>query len=396
LKLQIVLTDDWELRGNGSGNMRAIQFDTLRRLTAIYEAHGLRGSFNAEVLQQLSHLRLADRHPELGNLAREWETTLTAAFRRGHDVQLHLHPQWTRAEYVDGQWRLGGAWSLLEYPKEQIRELVRECKTYLEELLRPIDPNYRCISFRSGSWCIAPSDTVLDALAEEGLVLDMSIVDGAYYDTKNVHVDYRDIDEPFLPYHPDMRDARRVSEHPQSIVCVPTHSFMDDGLRQFGRPTDPIRPGASLRHRLGIQVARVLLRLGAGRVRAELLAAPNSLPIPDAGYSHDYASQEWSSHAAEDEPKGAPTPFIWTSDLSKLHFLQMLEMMRNAKRRAATSGWPVVPVILENHTKDIGNWRPIERFAAHLAGDDDVDVITLRELAQNLIAGAYPVRPIGG
>lgn len=50
-RVQLVLTDDWELRGNGSGNMRRIQFDSMRALLDIYERHGLKASFNAEVMQ---------------------------------------------------------------------------------------------------------------------------------------------------------------------------------------------------------------------------------------------------------------------------------------------------------------------------------------------------------
>ena len=71
--VKLVLSDDWELRGDGSGDMRAIQFATIRRLCDVYEAHGLRGSFNVEVFQQLVHLRLRDSHPELGALSEEWE-----------------------------------------------------------------------------------------------------------------------------------------------------------------------------------------------------------------------------------------------------------------------------------------------------------------------------------
>ena len=50
--IYLVFTDDWELRGNGAGDMRVMQFDTLRGLLAIYEKNGLKASINAEVMQQ--------------------------------------------------------------------------------------------------------------------------------------------------------------------------------------------------------------------------------------------------------------------------------------------------------------------------------------------------------
>jgi hypothetical protein len=101
--VKLVLSDDWELRGDGSGNMRAIQFSTIRRLCDIYEAHGLRGSFNVEVFQQLVHLGLRDSNPELAALSQEWEEVVRETYQRGHDVQLHLHPQWSAATYSGGR-----------------------------------------------------------------------------------------------------------------------------------------------------------------------------------------------------------------------------------------------------------------------------------------------------
>ena len=68
MKIQLVLTDDWELRGDGSGDMHAIQFDTIRRLTGIYEQFGLKGSFYVETMQQLCHLRLGRSNPVLLDL----------------------------------------------------------------------------------------------------------------------------------------------------------------------------------------------------------------------------------------------------------------------------------------------------------------------------------------
>ena len=89
--LHIVLTDDWELRGNGSGNPRALQFQTARALMDLYERFGLRCSFNVDVLQQLAFRQAAAKHPELGAIADEWDACVREMLRRGHDVEL-AHP----------------------------------------------------------------------------------------------------------------------------------------------------------------------------------------------------------------------------------------------------------------------------------------------------------------
>jgi hypothetical protein len=370
-RIQLVLSDDWELRGDGSGNMRAIQFETLRRVCEIYERHGLRGSFNVEVFQQIVHRRLQARHPELGRLADEWEEAVRDAYRRGHDVQLHLHPQWSRAEYADGRWRLAAPWSLAAYGRAAMEEMLGAARATLEEVLRPVDPAFRAVAFRAGSWCIAPSPDALGVLASLGIVFDMSIVAGLYYDSDELKLDYRSVDESFLPYYPVMEDARRVAESPTAIVCVPTHSFA------------PAKAN---------QAVRALVRRVAGRgvpvparARARYLA-PSDVRVEEAGYTPDYSEQS-------PRTTGAPTRQV--SDLAGIGFAQMGEMLSDVRRRAAASGRASVPVILENHTKDLGYLAPLERFAAEVAAADDLEVITSRELATALAAGEIQPRTAG-
>ena len=83
MRIQLVLADDWELRGDGSGDMRVIQFATIRSLCEVYEACGLPASFNMEVLHQLVHRRLGNENRELGRLAasgkRSFPTSTSAA-----------------------------------------------------------------------------------------------------------------------------------------------------------------------------------------------------------------------------------------------------------------------------------------------------------------------------
>ena len=158
--IYLAFVDDWEVRGNGTGHPRILQFEPMRRLAKIFNDHGIRGSFNAEVMQQLVYRDRQARFPELKAIADEWEEVVTESFRQGHDIQLHLHPQWSAAQYEgNGNWKISGDWSILNYPSSQIKAMLTVGKQYLETLLRKIDPAYSCVSFRSGSWCVTSSRT---------------------------------------------------------------------------------------------------------------------------------------------------------------------------------------------------------------------------------------------
>src|SRR5262245_46931511 len=193
--IHLVFVDDWELSGDGSGDPRALQFQPMRDLVSIYHQHGIRGSFNAEIMQQLAFRAWQHDHPQLKTWADEWDITVRETFKQGHDVQLHIHPQWSDAQYQNGQWQLAGDWSILKYPVDEARRMIAAGKEYLVNLLRPINQDYRCVSFRSGSWCIAPSPHILTLLADAGIVFDMSIVGGVRYHTRRIDLDYRDCEE---------------------------------------------------------------------------------------------------------------------------------------------------------------------------------------------------------
>jgi len=369
--IHLAFVDDWEVRGNGTGDPRVLQFEPMRELVKIFNNHGIRGSFNAEVMQQLAYRNRQERFPELKVIAGEWEQVVMESFRQGHDIQLHLHPQWLDSSYQGhGNWTLGGDWSILNYPGQQIRAMLVSGKQYLETLLRQIDPAYACVSFRAGSWCAAPSDSLLPILSELGFVFDMSIVAGVRYDTPQVKLDYAPCQEPFLPYYPDMRDARRVSRSAEPIVCIPTNTF----------------PGP-----------RVALARAALRKIIRKVGKRNTVTIPAA--SRGRSGNEWTNKS-ESGAVGAARKLLKRyivgqteiADLAQMNYAMMRQMMSHIRRQAARSGLARVPVILENHTKDIYDFSDIERFVADVARSRDVKTVTLTEIANGLRNGTFKAR----
>src|SRR4051794_9218662 len=91
-----MLHDDWELHGDGSGDMNELMFEPARKILGVCERYGAKYTFFAEVGQQFAMLSSPlEKHRRA---AAQWEEVLRDAVRRGHDVQLHLHPQWIGAK----------------------------------------------------------------------------------------------------------------------------------------------------------------------------------------------------------------------------------------------------------------------------------------------------------
>jgi hypothetical protein len=220
----IVLTDDWELRGNGTGRVEDLQQRSAIRLMDLYEGFGIRSSFNVEVLQQLAFERHADRSEAIRRGRDAWIASLQSMLQRGFDVQLHVHPQWLDAEPVDGWWRLGRRWHIADYGGDEISRMLDDALAYLRPLVAPRE----IVSFRGGSWGLGPpSRATLAALAERGIKIDISIVNGTFYDGEAIKLDYRRLEQPFFPYYPDIDDVRRVAASPArraSVIEIPTQT----------------------------------------------------------------------------------------------------------------------------------------------------------------------------
>lgn len=373
-KIYLALTDDWELRGNGAGDIERLQFLPMRELVKLYRAHDVRASFNAELMQQLTFRKEQARHPELKKLADDWDENVRQTFRQGFDIQLHIHPQWHQAKYENGKWQLTADWSLLNHDADVVYEMLATGKEYLEKLLQPVDAAYRCVSFRAGAWCIAPSTHLLSSLVKLSIVFDMSIVGGLFFDTRNIKLDYTKSEEDFLPFYPQMDDARKVSQRTEKIICVPTHHFYGSRRQVF-------------KHHLSVALRKARQKIAPATAQAGSLNAAN--------YYQEWGQTNHASTLNRLYDKGV-VPYLkgkhLISDLAQLDAALLREMLQAIRRRARASGLAQVPVILTNHSKDIQDFAPIASFIAGAAKADDVEFLTLTQLARKLLDGAFPIR----
>jgi hypothetical protein len=311
--------------------------------------------------------REQERHPELATPADRWEAHVLDAYRRGHDVQLHLHSQWSEAKFDDGRWTLNGSWSLLRCNAETVRSMISEGKAYLEGLIGGVDPAYSCVAFRGSYLAVAPSPFLLDVLAELGIEVDLSIVGGLRVNTRHVDIDYTKCEEDFLPFYPEMNDARRVSAGAEPIVCVPIFHFTGSRLN------------------VAAQIASKVTRRLA--VKADATTG--------TGADDPSAETGRSSMAARVADK-VMRPILFgkhlTADVGQLGLPLLREMMAELRKKAARSGLTELPVVLTNHTKNMRDFEGFDRFLGELSTSDDIRFITARELAAKIRSGEFAVR----
>lgn len=222
--LNIMLHDDWELYGDGSGDIKKLMFDKAYRLMEICDKYEAKYTFFAEFGQQLA---MRDSNiKEFIDYAKQWDEILIYAIKNGHDVQLHFHPQWINAKCLNGEWKLNyDKWSLSLMEKDDIVFHLKRGIEYLERTLKPHKDNYKIVAFRTGSWMIQPSYNIIRALNELNILADVTVVKGMKLSGKLGNIDFSYAPSPLLPWHPDIHDvAKSGKNNGCNLICFPTYS----------------------------------------------------------------------------------------------------------------------------------------------------------------------------
>ncbi|HEU5179330.1 MAG TPA: methyltransferase domain-containing protein [Candidatus Polarisedimenticolia bacterium] len=163
------------------------------------ERCGARLTFFVEMGEVLT-LRRHD--PEV---SAEVESQLRSIRRRGHDLQLHLHPEWLpesspRHDPESGSWAWDPDRSRIQALEENPESLARRLKETLEAIVRPEDPTYRVRAFRAGKYRIQPHAEIFRAFLRAGIVADSSVWQGGW--SFEHRFDFRRAGSRAVPYFP--------------------------------------------------------------------------------------------------------------------------------------------------------------------------------------------------
>jgi len=209
-KFFLIIEDDFELMGNGLGNVASHQYLPTLFLLKVANNLGLKLTFMVDVAQQL----VFEEHQHLDvNLKTQkdlWDETVRQIKLNGHDVQLHLHAQWLNCEYKNSYFFLDKNWSIARVEKNTRKKLIKDSINYLTNLLKPIDPDYKVNSFKAGSWALQPSEELFEDFAEAGIEMVMGVRKDI--NVRGLGVNYENLDEDTMPYYPNHSDICKIGE----------------------------------------------------------------------------------------------------------------------------------------------------------------------------------------
>lgn len=190
-----LLTLDYELYGNGSGDVFRNVVEPTARLLQLAHEKNVRYTFFFEVVEYWFLKREWENGNKMGydrDPAAAMAAQMRQAVAEGHDVQLHIHSQWCDAEWMGDHWQVAtdnSQWRMPEMRGDMDALLLRGKQT-LEDMLCPVKPDYRCTTFRAGWYNAMPCQRQLHAMRGAGFVADSSVVPGAVETGQWTRYDY--------------------------------------------------------------------------------------------------------------------------------------------------------------------------------------------------------------
>jgi hypothetical protein len=219
-----MLHDDWELQGDGGGDINKLMFEPAKKVLDVCDLWGAKYTFFAEFGQQLAMLN--SPHKTHQKHAAEWESILQDAINRGHDVQLHFHPQWINATFTNNKWQLDfSKWAMSKLSEEEVDVWINKGVNYLSGLFSKTNQDYKTVAFRAGSWMNQPSGKIIKALKKHEVIADVTVIKGLVLKNSELGaIDFSYAPSNLLPWYSDENDFCQIGNKENGVICIPTYS----------------------------------------------------------------------------------------------------------------------------------------------------------------------------
>ena len=352
----VCLSVDYEIFGNGSGDVRRHVTEPTERMARACEKIGVPLTVFLEVEEYLAFGR------EREKLLKAWGYDPAAEIRaqaleligRGHDLQLHLHPEWLGAGFADGHWHLRPEMRTVDglfETQDEVSDYIRQRKAVIDGLYASAGSPRRVTAYRCGAFRAQPGGKLLRALADNGILIDSSLVKGMVLQDGHGRLDFTGA--------PASRRHWRVSgdvadeDTAGPVTEIPIYSRMGRRVQQL----TPRRLMAKFSGNIPKENQRELVsQLGMGRTPASVLGfLARRFPIK--------------------------------LDFHNMSAAQMLRWLRQAPP-APPGDLDVIVTI--GHSKEHRNDAEFAKFLAGLATDPRLEVVSMTDLANRLIPTPVP------
>ena len=188
----LIFTLDYEIHGNGDGSPYKLMVEPTYRLMNLLEKYGFKLTILADIAEILCFKKYFGETGEDKFYYKEIEKQLQNAIQRGHDVQLHIHSSYFKAQFDGKKWvQNWQEYNMAALDSQRINEMIKSGVDLLENIILPVKSDYKVQAFRAANWSMMPTENIYKALINNGIKIDTSVYKGGAQGG-NVCYDYRE------------------------------------------------------------------------------------------------------------------------------------------------------------------------------------------------------------
>lgn len=200
--MQLLFTLDYELfMGAHAGTVDSCLIRPLDKYIEAAADSGMRFTIFVDAAYLHALRRLMSQHACLKDDFSKVEQHLQRLQHNGHDIQLHIHPQWYYSDFDGNEWHLDTKhYKLADMPHTERTRLVKESKAILDNIIgKPT------MAFRAGGFSAQPTSMLTELFDVCALTTDSSVCPGERYDSPFQQYDFSTAcSKPFYRFSDDI------------------------------------------------------------------------------------------------------------------------------------------------------------------------------------------------
>lgn len=185
--MNIYLTLDYELfLGKLSGTVDHCLIVPMNELETIADQYNVKFTIFVDIAYLYRVSLLKEKESALATDYKKVKENIQHLQKKGHDIQVHFHPQWIYSNYINDKWVIDlEHYKLSQVPEGILIPYFKNAKNLLEEIC-----GKNLAAFRAGGYSLESYSNYLTLFRENKIVADCSVLSGGYRKTKMQYYDY--------------------------------------------------------------------------------------------------------------------------------------------------------------------------------------------------------------
>lgn len=355
-KVYILLEDDTEIFGNGTGHVMYRMYLPVVRYVALLKTYNAKSTFYIDMAHWLflrEHSDFQDFHEQ----AELIEKTILHLLKNQMEVQLHLHSQWANAKILNDIVHVTEKWNIGQLAPQDQKRLFLEGSKRLREIIASSEKQNNFNSFKAGSWGLQPFEALYDDFKDMGVKIVLGPTKGLKLAA--LDLDYSAMESEITPYYCLKEDINRIGNMEELVVIPMTPTYLN-----------------------WIDLIRYILHVKFTSFIEKKDKDLDIYGIPDTILQMNPVANRDSIHSLR-------MPYKTNLKMNKQPFWYLRKTFKRAYDLVLKNNFDYKLIVLETHTKDFKNvFGDIDKFLSFITKNyKNIEFITTTDLVSHIKEG---------